>query len=68
MLFPPESQIAYHDNEQARLSFSLLGELEAGGVLRGENSLDFMTQHQIDAKLKSYVAERITELRQQFIT
>lgn len=62
LLFPPESQIGYPDNEQARLSFPLLGELEAGGVLHGENSLDFMTQHQIDAKHKSYVAERITEL------
>ena len=62
LLFPPESQIAYPDTQEMRLNFPLLGELEAGGVLHGENSLDFMTQHQIDAKHKSYVSERINEL------
>lgn len=62
LLFPPESQIAYPDTEEQRLKFPLLGEMEAGGVLHGENSLDFMTQHRIDAKHKSYVSERINEL------
>lgn len=62
LLFPPDSQIAYPDTEEMRLNFPLLGELEAGGVLHGENSLDFMTQHQIDVKYKSYVADRISEL------
>ena len=62
LLFPPESQIAYPDSEELRKNFPLLGELEAGGVLHGENSLDFMTQHMIDAKHKKYVVERINEL------
>ncbi len=62
LLFPPESQILYPDSESSRLKFPLLGELEAGGVLHGENSLDFMTQHKIDAKYKSYVTDRINEL------
>lgn len=62
LLFPPESTIAYPETEETRLNFPLLGELEAGGVLHGENSLDFMTQHQIDVKHKAYVTERINEL------
>ena len=62
LLFPPESQIVYPETEEQRLAFPLLGELEAGGVMHGENVLDFMTQHQIDAKHKSYVSERIHEL------
>jgi len=62
LLFPPDSGIVYPGNEDERLRFPLLGELEAGGVLHGDNSLDFMTRHSIDAKYKQYVSNRVNEL------
>ncbi len=62
LLFPPASQIIYPDSESSRLNFPLLGELEAGGVLHGEDSLDFMNQYHIDPKHKTYVSDRISEL------
>lgn len=62
LLFPPERQVVYPNDEKERLKFPLLGELEAGGVLHGDNSLDFMSQHHIDAKYERYVSSRINEL------
>lgn len=62
LLFPAESQISYPDTEEARLSFPLLGELEAGGVLHGENALDFIAEHQIDVQHKTFVEQHINDL------
>lgn len=62
LIFPAESQISYPETEDTRRNFPLMGELEAGGVYHGENSLDFISQHQIDNKHRTYVNSNINEL------
>lgn len=62
LLFPAELHIPYPESEEAFRNFPLMGELEAGGVFHGENSLDFMSQHQIDKKHRTYVTNFINEL------
>lgn len=62
LLFPADLRIYYPETEDARRNFPLMGELEAGGVFHGENSLDFMSQHQIDNKHRTYVNSFINEL------
>lgn len=62
LIFPADSQISYPETEDTRRNFPLMGELEAGGVFHGENSLDFMSQHQIDQKYRTYINSFINEL------